>query len=81
MCGYTLIRLFGKTGYPASQDTRLLLILGPLIQLQLLSMYQVKHVASPIPLQQATVQKCDAVTLDNFVMQTSASEKAAITYK
>ena len=39
---------------------------------------QVKRAASPISLPLAKVQKRNTVTLDNFVMQTSASEKAAI---
>jgi len=39
---------------------------------------QVKCAASSMSLPLAKVQKDHAVTLDNFVMQTSASEKAAI---
>ena len=39
---------------------------------------QVKRAASAISLPLAKVQKHDAVTLANFVTQTSASEKAAI---
>ena len=39
---------------------------------------QVKRAASPISLPLAKVRKRNTVTLDNFVMQTSASEKVAI---
>ena len=39
---------------------------------------QVKRAASQIALPLAKMQKHHAVTLDNFVMQTIASEKAAI---
>ena len=39
---------------------------------------QVKRAASPISLPPAKVQKRHAVSLDHFVMQTSASEKEAI---
>ena len=39
---------------------------------------QVKRAASQFALPPAKVQKHHAVTLDNFVMQTSASEKVAI---
>jgi len=34
----------------------------------MLSMYQVKHAASPRPLPQAKVEKYEAMTLDNLVM-------------
>ena len=39
---------------------------------------QVKRAASPISLPLAKMQKRNTVTLDNFVMQTSASEKVSI---